>query len=126
MSEKPIGTEEVKAFQDLFVPPHMVQIPLEEYRRYIESMIKGPTVEIPLEEYTRLKMENESLRHELGKRDFENRELRTEINKRADAESLISQECGRIVEEIKRIVTDSDTKETVSGWEVRKDGKGKR
>lgn len=94
------------------VPPHMVQIPLEEYRRYIESTIKEPTVEIPLEEYNRLKTENEGLRGELERRIFENGELRTEINKRADVENLISRECGRVVEEFKRIVTDSDTRGT--------------
>lgn len=94
------------------VPPHMVQIPLEEYRRYIESTIKGPTVEIPLEEYNRLKTENEGLRGELERRIFENGELRTEINKRADVENLIRRECGRVVEEFKRIVTDSDTRGT--------------
>lgn len=108
------------------VPPHMVQIPLEEYRRYIESTIKGPTVEIPLEEYNGLKMENEGLRRDLERRDFENRELRMEIEKRADVESLIKQEYGRIIEEVKRVVTDSDTREngvTFSAQEVRKDGK---
>ena len=111
------------------VPPHMVQIPLEEYRRYIESTIKGPTVEIPLEEYNRLKMENEDLRHELERWDFENRELRMEIDKRADVASLIRQEYGRIIEEVKRLVTDSDTRENrapVSAREVRKDGKGQQ
>lgn len=108
------------------VPPHMVQIPLEEYRRYIESTIKGPTVEIPLEEYNRLKMENEGLRNELERRVFENGELRKEINKRAEVERLISQECSRVIEEVKRIVTDSDTRGTVSAREVRKDGKGQQ
>ncbi len=110
MSEKPIGTEEVKAFQNLFVPPHMVQIPLEEYRRYIESTIKGPTVEIPLKEYDRLRMENEDLRRELERLHFEGRNLEMEIRKRADIESLIKQEYGRVMEEVKRLVTDSDTK----------------
>jgi len=111
------------------VPPHMVQIPLEEYRRYIESTIKGPTVEISLEEYNGLKMENEGLRRDLERRDFENRELRMEIEKRADVESLIKQEYGRIIEEVKRVVTDSDTREngiTFSAQEVRKDGKGRQ
>ena len=112
-----------------YVPPHMVQIPLEEYRRYIESTIKGPTVEIPLEEYNRLKTENEDLLDELKRKDLENGKLRTEINKRAEVENLISRECSRVIEEVKKLVTDSDTREKktiVSSQEVRKDGKGKR
>ena len=107
----------------------MVQIPLEEYRRYIESTIKGPTVEIPLEEYNRLKTENEDLLDELKRKDLENGKLRTEINKRAEVENLISRECSRVIEEVKKLVTDSDTREKktiVSSQEVRKDGKGKR
>lgn len=134
MFEKSILEEAAQAQRNLIefkgiVPPHMVQIPLEEYRRYIESTIKGQTVEIPLEEYDRLRMENESLRRDLERQHFENRELSIEINKRADVASLIRQEYGRIIEEVKRLVTDSDTREnmaTVSAREVRKDGKGQQ
>ena len=43
---EPLETEEpLRIFAR---PDNMVQIPLSEYKRYIEDTIKGPTVEIPL------------------------------------------------------------------------------
>ena len=43
---EPLKTEE--PLRILARPDNMVQIPLSEYKRYIEDTIKGPTVEIPL------------------------------------------------------------------------------
>lgn len=54
---EPLKTEE--PLRILARPDNMVQIPLSEYKRYIEDTIKGPTVEIPLSEYI-------SLREEVG------------------------------------------------------------
>jgi len=105
-----------------FVPPHMVQIPLEEYRRYIESTFKGPTVEIPQEEYFTLRMDMENAQRRIVQLEYENGDLMNEINRRANIEQIIKQETGRILEMLEnRNVTDSDT--TGGRVEVNKYGK---
>lgn len=103
-------TVELKGFKPLWdcVPSHMVQIPLEEYRRYIEVNSKGPTVEIPLNEYDRLR-EMELRQHDkIYRLEFENQELREELNRREDIKTQIEQATERIITELK--VTDSDTR----------------
>lgn len=100
--------EHIEPLKDLvgwkgFTPPHMVQIPLEEYRRYIEATIKGPTVEIALEEYNRLREENTRLRGDIIRLDFENRELREEINRRTEIKEAVQQEAGKITELLKTV-----------------------
>lgn len=74
-----------------FTPPHMVQIPLEEYRRYIESTIKGPTVEIPLEEYERLRMENMGLHEKIQQAETVITELRNELERQQDRQEEIDE-----------------------------------
>lgn len=43
--------QQIKAFPT-------VEIPLEEYRAFIEFKVKGPTVEVPLQQYEELKENN--------------------------------------------------------------------
>lgn len=87
-----------------YTPPHMVQIPLEEYRRYIEATIKGPTVEIALGEYNELKEDNTRLQRDLIRLEFENEELRQEINRRAEVKEAVQQETSRITELLKTVL----------------------
>lgn len=91
-----------------FTPPHMVQIPLEEYRKYIESTIKGPTVEISLVDYNYLKEDREMLRHRVGELEHQVRDMEKEIDRRVDTKTQIDQAIQRIIMELK--VTESDTK----------------
>ena len=112
---------ELKGWQG-YTPPHMVQIPLEEYRRYIESNIKGPTVEIALQEYDRLKEENLHLQENVWNLENRIRELESELGKREQIADILERITGAIakdmgnvkwdilnkVEEVKKIVTDSD------------------
>lgn len=99
---------ELKGWQG-YTPPHMVQIPLEEYRRYIESNIKGPTVEIPIEEYDRLRFTAEEVKRDMEMLRQENIELRAEIERRESITGVIKREAEKVIAEIKRNVTDSDT-----------------
>ena len=113
---------ELKGWQG-YTPPHMVQIPLEEYRKYIESDIKGPTVEIALQEYDRLKEENLHLQENVWNLENRIRELESELGKREQIADILERITGAIakdmgnvkwdilnkVEEVKKIVTDSDT-----------------
>ena len=113
---------ELKGWQG-YTPPHMVQIPLEEYRKYIESNIKGPTVEIALQEYDRLKEENLHLQENVWNLENRIRELEIELGKREQIADILERITGAIakdmgnvkwdilnkVEEVKKIVTDSDT-----------------
>ena len=113
---------ELKGWQE-YTPPHMVQIPLEEYRKYIESNIKGPTVEIALQEYDRLKEENLHLQENVWNLENRIRELESELGKREQIADILERITGAIakdmgnvkwdilnkVEEVKKIVTDSDT-----------------
>lgn len=100
----------LKGFEPLrdSTPPHMVQIPLEEYRRYIEAALKGPTVEIPLNEYDRLREMELRQQDHIYRLEFDNQELKEEINRRADIKEQIEQATKRIITELK--VTDSDTR----------------
>ena len=113
---------ELKGWQG-YTPPHMVQIPLEEYRKYIESNIKGPTVEIALQEYDRLKEANLHLQENVWNLENRIRELESELGKREQIADILERITGAIakdmgnvkwdilnkVEEVKKIVTDSDT-----------------
>ncbi len=113
---------ELKGWQG-YTPPHMVQIPLEEYRKYIESNIKGSTVEIALQEYDRLKEENLHLQENVWNLENRIRELESELGKREQIADILERITGAIakdmgnvkwdilnkVEEVKKIVTDSDT-----------------
>lgn len=99
---------ELKGWQG-YTPPHMVQIPLEEYRRYIESNIKGPTVEIAIEEYDRLRLTAEEVKRDMEMLRQENIELRAEIERRESITGVIKRETEKVIAEIKRNVTDSDT-----------------
>ena len=113
---------ELKGWQG-YTPPHMIQIPLEEYRKYIESNIKGPTVEIALQEYDRLKEENLHLQENVWNLENRIRELESELGKREQIADILERITGAIakdmgnvkwdilnkVEEVKKIVTDSDT-----------------
>lgn len=113
---------ELKSWQG-FTPPHMVQIPLEEYRRYIENNIEGPTVKIALQEYDRLRDENLHLKENVWNLESRLRELENELSKREQIADILERITGVIakdmgnvkwdilnkVEEVKKIVTDSDT-----------------
>ena len=113
---------ELKSWQG-FTPPHMVQIPLEEYRRYIENNIEGPTVKIALQEYDRLRDENLHLKEKVWNLESRLRELESELSKREQIADILERITGAIakdmgnvkwdilnkVEEVKKIVTDSDT-----------------
>lgn len=81
---------ELKSWQG-YIPPHMVQIPLEEYRRYIESTIKGSTVEIPLEEYNCLRAENMKLQDEVRQAETVIMELRGELERQQDRQEEIDE-----------------------------------
>lgn len=61
-----------------------VEVPLDEYKAFIEWKIKGPTVEIPLEEYDRLREENRALEGRLMEAERYIEQLRHEIENRKD------------------------------------------
>lgn len=83
-------TENYIAFKDV-VPQHMVQIPLEEYRRYIESTIKGPTVEISLEEYEMLRGHNRELQDRLVYAESRISELTRELERQQGRQEEIDE-----------------------------------
>lgn len=59
-----------------------VEVPLDEYKAFLEWQFKGPTVEIPLEEYNRLREERRALEDRLMEADRYIEELRHEIESR--------------------------------------------
>lgn len=101
-------TENYIAFKDV-VPPHMVQIPLEEYRRYIESTIKGQTVEISLEEYKFIREENRELQDRL--RCAENR-IKELIGK-LDQQQYRQEEIDEHTDVVTRMVADEITEKVM-------------
>lgn len=66
-------------------------------------------IQIPIEEYNKLREENWELRGEAERLDHWRRNLEIEIRKKMEVEDIIRQECRRAVEEIKRLVSGSDT-----------------
>lgn len=76
------GTTILDGFSPIEIVP-TVNIPLDEYKAFIEFQVKGPIAEIPLQEYNELKENNmrmqeeifylkdkiKNLEHELEKRD---------------------------------------------------------
>ena len=99
----------------VFTPPDMIQIPLEEYKKFVEYNIKGPTVEIPLMEYNGLKEDINHLRYDNIRLENENQNLVREINSRADIKQIMDQGIERIKREFSEHtkVTDSDTERGV-------------
>ena len=61
-----------------------VEVPLDEYKAFLEWQFKGPTVEIPLEEYNRLREERRALEDRLLDADRYIEQLRHEIESRKD------------------------------------------
>lgn len=105
MSKGIIGGE-LKSFE-MLTPTHRVEIPLEEYKRYIESTIKGPTVEIPLGEYDRLREKEIEQERQIIDLRYQVDDLMQEVNKRADVKAQIDQ----AFHEMRKLinVTESDT-----------------
>lgn len=103
---EPLETEEL--LRIFARPDNMVQIPLSEYKRYIEDTIKGPTVEIPLSEYMSLREEMENLRITVERLDRENMEMRSKERVNREVTNIVENAEKRILEEIKK-VTESDT-----------------
>lgn len=113
-----------------YTPPHMVQIPLEEYRQYIESTIKGPTVEIPLEEYDSLRMENMELQDKVRQAEAVIMELRGELERQQDRQEEIDEHTDvvtrmvadeiteKIMKDLLRL-TEEQKKEVRKKWEVK-------
>jgi hypothetical protein len=107
------AVEEIKEY----VPPRMVQIPLEEYRAYIESTIKGPTVEITLQEYNELRETNISMQHKIWELEGQIENLENQIENRNDLDEqtdivthMVADEmANKIIKEFQK-VTDSVTK----------------
>jgi hypothetical protein len=107
------AVEEIKEY----VPPRMVQIPLEEYRAYIESTIKGPTVEITLQEYNELRETNTSMKHKIWELEGQIENLESKIENRNDLDEqtdivthMVADEmASKIIKEFQK-VTDSVTK----------------
>lgn len=103
---EPLKTEE--PLRILARPDNMVQIPLSEYKRYIEDTIKDPTVEIPLSEYISLREEVGNLRITVERLDRENMEMRSKERVNREVTNIVENAEKRILEEIKK-VTESDT-----------------
>lgn len=82
-----------------------VEIPLDEYRAFIEFKVKGPTVEISLEEYNRLKTGEEQARYEFEMLKRENAELKAELNHRQEVKLTIMKQKSEIEEEIKTVLS---------------------
>lgn len=90
--------QQIKAFPT-------VEIPLDEYRAFIEFKVKGPTVEISLEEYNRIKTGEEQARYEFEMLKRENAELKAELNHRQEVELTITKQKSEIKEEIKTVLS---------------------
>lgn len=82
-----------------------VEIPLDEYKAFIEFKVKGPTVEIPLEEYNRLKTENARLEDRVFCAESRIRELEQDLGRQ--------QEIDRHTDFVAKAVTDEITEKVM-------------
>lgn len=89
---------------------NMVQIPIEEYKKYIEFTLKGPTVELTLKEYTSLKEKIDIGEHTINTLTAENAELRAQNKQSADVLKAME---GMEKHVIKRI---EDAEQSILSW----------
>lgn len=82
-----------------------VEIPLDEYKEFIEFKVKGQTVEIALEEYNRLKTSEEQARYKFEMLKQENAELKAELSHRQEVKLAIMKQKSEIEEEIKTVLS---------------------
>lgn len=107
-----------------------VNIPLDEYRAFIEWKVKGSTVEIPLEEYNNLKGQNMELqdrlrwaeRHieELEQEEKRQQDRRNELNRHTDVvtRTVANEITEKVMKDLLRL-TEEQKKEIREKWEVK-------
>lgn len=66
-----------------------VEIPLDEYRAFIEFKVKGPTVEIPLQQYEELKQDNMRMQGKIWDLENQIRDLENQLERETDRQEEI-------------------------------------
>ncbi len=70
-------------------PVPTVNIPLDEYRAFVEWKVKGPTMEITVEDYKCMKDMIYGYRHEANKFRDENKALKYELANRDTVDDMV-------------------------------------
>ncbi len=76
--------QQIKAFPT-------VEIPLDEYRAFIEFKVKGPTVEIPLQQYEELKENNMRMQGKIWDLENQIRDLEYQLEREKDRQGEIDE-----------------------------------
>ena len=95
--------QQIKAFPT-------VEIPLDEYRAFIEFKVKGPTVEVPLQQYEELKEDNMRMRGKIW--DLEN-QIR-DLEYRLEAEEESREETDQHTDIVTKMVADEITEKIMN------------
>ncbi len=74
--------QQIKAFPT-------VEIPLDEYKAFIEFKVKGPTVEIPLQQYEELKQDNMRMQGKIWDLKNQIRDLENQLERETDRQEKI-------------------------------------
>lgn len=110
-----------------------VEVPLDEYKAFLEWQFKDPTVEIPLEEYNRLREERRALEDRLMEADRYIEQLRHEIENRKSLDEQTDVVARMVADEmaekiIKRIagekVSRADESQVATPYRVEREVKG--
>lgn len=97
-----------------------VEIPLDEYKAFIEFKVKGPTVEIPLEEYNRLKTENARLEDRVFCAESRIRELEQDLGRQQDRQEEIDEHTDLVTKMVADEITEKVMKDLLQLTEEQK------
>lgn len=115
--------QQIKAFPT-------VEIPLDEYKAFIEFKVKGPTVEIPLQQYEELKQDNMRMQGKIWDLENQIRDLENQLERETDRQEKIDGHTDvvtrmvadeiteKIMKDLLRL-TEEQKKEVRKKWEVK-------
>ena len=76
--------QQIKAFPT-------VEIPLDEYKAFIEFKVKGPTIEIPLQQYEELKEDNMRMQGKIWDLENQIRDLEYQLEREKERQGEIDE-----------------------------------
>lgn len=76
--------QQIKAFPT-------VEIPLDEYKAFIEFKVKGPTIEIPLQQYEELKEDNMRMQGKIWDLENQIRDLEYQLEREKERQEEIDE-----------------------------------
>ena len=97
-----------------------VEIPLDEYREFIEFKVKGPTVEIPLQQYEELKEQNMDMQNRIWGLEHKVEDLRYQLEREKERQGEIDEHTDIVTKMIADGITEKIMKDLLQLSEEQK------